>query len=1100
MPGLSTLLLASLAWVTLLFAVALLGERHGERLGRLRPAIYALSLAVYCTAWTFYGTVAQAATHGWPLPPTFLGTILLFLLALPFLRRLVAQAKADNATSLADFVAGRLGKSTGLAALITLIAVLGTVPYLALQLKAVAMSFALLAPPPVLGESPPAWQDVALWVALAMALFAMLFGTRRAAATAHNSGLVVAIAFESLLKLLALLAVGLLAVGHGRLEDLRTLPDFGAGDGFLALVLLGALVIFTLPHQFHVAAVECRDPRHLGLARWLFPAYLLAIALPVPLLAAAGLATFGERLPADLYVLALPLAEGRPGLALLAFLGGLSAATGMVILASLALSIMIGNHWLAPLALERRLGARGDLRGLVLLERRAAIATVLLAAYLYSRALGASEALADLGALAFSAFAQLAPAVLVAVYRPAFPARAVGAGILAGVLTWAYVLFMPTALGPRAELEALPAWLTPQGFLGLDGLERLSRAVLSSLTVNLAVTAVAARLARRRPRPHRPTLPAPELRALAERFLDRDSSARLFAGGQPPAEAEIEHALAAVLGQTSARLLLDAAARRLPAPLEAVAEIVGEATEQARFSQALLATALENMSQGISVVDRDFRLVAWNRRYAELFRYPPALLAAGTPVAALIRHNLEAGLLGPVDVERELAKRLAHMRAGSPYVSERRFPGGAIIEIRGNPMPGGGYVATFTEVTAFRRAEEALRQTLDTLEQRVAERTREAESARLAAEQANAEKSRFLAAVSHDLVQPLNAAQLFAEALEAQLGEPADRALLGQLRRALAAVDTLLASLLEIARLEGGALRPRRAVFPVAETLDALAAEARALAAERGLELRYRPSTAWVESDPALLRRIVQNFLANALRYTQRGGVLLAARRRGAALAIEVWDTGPGIPEALRERIFEPFRRGPAAPSGPGLGLGLAIAERLAALLGHRLRFRSRVGRGTVFAVELPLASPAPRPAEEALAPPPLAGLRVLVADDDPALGEGLLSLLAAWGVEAALARSLGEGRARLAAGEFDLALLDVHLGAPFAGLELAGEARGRLRVAMMSADQSAALAERCRALELPLLAKPVRALKLHALLSGLRPPQPPGGASASRW
>jgi Na+/proline symporter/CheY-like chemotaxis protein len=1092
MPALSTLIFASLAWVGLLFAIALLGERHGHRLERAWPAIYALSLAVYCTAWTFYGTVGQAARHGWPIPPTFLGTALLFFLALPFLRRLIELAKATNATSIADFIAGRLGKSAGLAALITLIAVLGTVPYVALQLKAVAMSYALLAPPAPGRETAAAWEDVAFYVAVAMAAFAMLFGTRRAAATERNRGLMAAIAFESLLKLLALGAVGVFALGAGSAPTAQpslALPPPGAGDLFLALALLGALVVFTLPHQFHVAVVECRQASDLRWARALFPLYLLLIALPIPILAAVGLRTFGTHLPADLYVLALPLAEGRAGLALLAFLGGLSAATGMVILASLALSIMIGNHWLAPLAIERRLGATGDLRAIVVVERRVAVALVLLASWLYSRALGVSEALADLGSLAFSAFAQLAPAVILAVYRPTVSARAVSAGILAGVLTWSYVLILPMWPAAAEALSGLPTWLLPSSLLGLDGLDRVSRAVLASLAVNLAATLLVANYGHGGELRPRRALPAAELRALAERFLGVEGARRLFRGDGAPEEREIEHALAAVLGQSSARLLLDAAARRLPAPLERVAEIVGEATEQARFNQALLATALENMSQGISVVDREFRLVAWNRRYAELFDYPPTLLRPGVPVADLIAHNLRRrGLSGPA-VEAEVGKRLAHMRGGTPYVSERPFPNGAMIEIRGNPMPGGGYVATFTDVTAFRRTEEALRQTMETLEQRVAERTREAEMARQAAEQANAEKSRFLAAVSHDLMQPLNAAQLFAESLVLRLEGAPERDVAAALRKALTAGDALLSSLLEIARLEGGTLRPSIGVFAATELLDPLAGEAAALAREKGLALRYRPLRAWVRSDPALLRRIVQNFLTNALRYTRRGGVLLAARRRGAMLAIEVWDTGPGIPEEDQERIFEPFRRGRGALGAPGLGLGLAIAERLAALLGHRLLLRSRPGRGTLFAVEVPLAPAPPRPPPEPALRPALAGLSVLVVDDEPALAEGIASLLAAWSIHARLASSAAEALT-IAAG-CDLALIDVHLGHPGAGLELARELAAGRPVALMSADRSPELAERCRALGWPLLAKPVSAIKLHALLSRLVPASP---------
>jgi Na+/proline symporter len=326
--------LAGLVWLVVLFAVARYGERRPDAFARHWGIVYALSLGVHCTSWTFYGTVTQAERSGWWLPPTFVGLILLYALAASVMLRLVRLAREHHASSLADFVAARLGRHAGLAALVTAVTVLGIVPYIALQLKAVAMSYALFGRGSSFGA--PAWQDSALYVALAMALFAMLFGTRRASAAAHNRGLVLALAFESLFKLAAMLALGALVL---------TLPEVDAAArstphdtrGFPALIVLGALAAFTLPHQFHAGVVECRDASHVRTARWLFPLYLCLIALPVLPLARAGAARFGALdVSSDLYVLALPLAQGQRGLAVFAFLGGLSAATSMVIVATLA--------------------------------------------------------------------------------------------------------------------------------------------------------------------------------------------------------------------------------------------------------------------------------------------------------------------------------------------------------------------------------------------------------------------------------------------------------------------------------------------------------------------------------------------------------------------------------------------------------------------------------------------------------------------------------------------------------------------------------------------------------------------------------------------
>src|SRR5688572_20897947 len=468
---------AALLWLGLLFGTALYAERNPRVLAGQWRYVYALSLAVYCTSWTFFGTVTQAARYDWPLPPTFVGTLLLYAFAAVAMQRLVKLAHASNATSIADLIATRLGKDAWLAATVTLVAALGLIPYIALQLKAVAMSYALL----TRGDSHAAQplQDSALYVALAMAVFAMLFGTRRASAAEHNRGLVLAMAFEALFKLAAMLALGWF-VWRG--IDLPSLPlsrpSPPSTGGFMPLVLLGVLAMFTLPHQFHVGVVECRDERHVRTARWLFPLYLVLIALPVLPLARAGDALLSSSgVPSDLYVLALPLSQGHEGLALFAFLGGLSAATGMVIVSTMTLSLMIGNHWLAPGLLRmawRRDGRGGDLRGSVLTLRRAGIVAIMLLAWVYGRSIVGSAALADVGALSFSALATLAPALACAVWRPQTPPRAAIAGIVVGFAVWAWCLLLPLLASSDAGAPAWVAqgpfgaqWLAPDALFGL---------------------------------------------------------------------------------------------------------------------------------------------------------------------------------------------------------------------------------------------------------------------------------------------------------------------------------------------------------------------------------------------------------------------------------------------------------------------------------------------------------------------------------------------------------------------------------------------------------------------------------------------------------
>ena len=1094
---LSVLILAGLAWLGLLFAAAVYGERRGEGVFRRWPGswplIYSLSLAVYCTAWTFYGTTTQAARFGWPIPPTFIGTILLFVLFTPFLIRLVALSKAANATSIADFIASRFGKSSLLAATVTGVAVIGIVPYIALQLKAVAMSFGALGFNRLQGPEPAAWEDLAFYIAVLMAIFAMLFGTRRASATEQNRGLVLAMSVESVLKLVAMLALGAFVVmqlygGPAELWAETERPAFSAGDNFITLALLGALAMFTLPHQFHIGVVECRDQSHLKTARWLFPLFLVLISLPILPLAWAGNARLAEQgVPADLYVLMLPLSDGQQGLALVAFLGGLSAATGMVVLSSLTLSIMIGNHWLTPALVNRGWSQVSRFGIPVRQQRRLGIALVLLLAYIYSRLVGQAEALADIGALSFSGLAQLAPAVWLAVYRPGLSSRAILAGLLAGVAVWFYVLFVPLLPGlPDIESGSI---LSPDGLFGLAAVDPLSRAVFASLLVNGAVIWLMLRLwpGVNEPGDRPAALDQAVLENLAQRFLPASRARLLLAAGRSPRQLEsaLEHELAAVVGSASSRLLLDAARKRTPAPLDTVADLVGQAAAQARFSQEVLSGALENMSQGVCVVDAEMRLVAWNSAYLALFDYPPGLIRVGRPVADLLRHNATLGLMGSGDLEAKIERRLAHKRAGSRHLSERPWPDGRIIEIRGNPMPGGGFVATFTDVTAFRRTAEELKAINETLEQRVTARTNELEQAKLHAERASEAKTRFLAAVSHDLVQPLNAAQLLTHSLSGRLDGRPEAAPLKQISGALSATENLLEGLLDISRLDAGGLEPRITRFALGELFDQLAGEFRLMAEERGLELTCVRPSVWVESDPQMLRRILQNFLSNAVRYTEHGRILIGCRRQGNRIEAGVWDTGPGIPASARKLIFEEFRRLDKDRHAPGLGLGLAIAERMARLLDHPLKLASREGFGSALSVSVPRvpaqARPVSRPGERATA----SGGHALIIDNDPSMLESLATLFAGWGFSVASARDATSARSAWAERAPDLMILDYHLDRGQTGLAVLDHlsaAGHRCPTIMISADHAAEVRQAARASGCEFLHKPIRPLALKSL------------------
>ncbi len=569
----------------------------------------------------------------------------------------------------------------------------------------------------------------------------------------------------------------------------------------------------------------------------------------------------------------------------------------------------------------------------------------------------------------------------------------------------------------------------------------------------------------------------------------------------------MERVLAGAIGASSARLMFTHALRGRGLAAEDVAELLDETSQELRFSRQLLQATMENVSQGIAVADSEGRIVAWNRRYLELFDYPEGMVCVGRLVADLIRWNALRGEFGDTHPEQQIEKRLAHMRAGTAYVIQRPRRNGRVYEMRGQPMPDGGYVTTYTDITEFKRTERELLEAKETLEQRVAERTTELsqaleaqQAAKQQAEQANATKTRFVAAASHDLLQPLNAARLFASALEDTTVDGSVREVAGRIDSSLRAAEEVLDDMLDIARLESGALRAEPGDFALRPVLEELQQQFAPVAARRGLRLRMRIGDHRIHSDRVLVRRVLQNLLSNALRYTQRGGVLVGVRRRGEQVRVEVWDTGPGIATEHQRRIFEEFHRlsQPSPWGEKGLGLGLSICDRIARLLDLRLDLRSQPGHGSMFGVTLPVsqgageavvaapeASPAMRP------PTSLTDRLVLCVDNEDEILAGMSALLTRWGMRVVTARSAREARERFAAQQPDVVLADYRLGDPECdGLDLLQSLRvGGVRPvpgALITADHAVAVTERARSLGYVVLRKPLKPAALRALLGAL--------------
>ncbi|MFK7945751.1 MAG: ATP-binding protein [Paracoccaceae bacterium] len=494
------LLAACLLYVAALFVIAFLVDRVAKR-RRVRwlssPIVYTLSISVYCTSWTFYGAVGSAARNGLEFITIYLGPTLVFVGWWWLLRKLVRIGREQRITSIADMISSRFGKSPSIAVLVTVIALTATTPYIALQLQSVTRSYQAVSGG---GDG----STTTLWVAVGMAVFTILFGTRSLDSSERHYGVVAAIAVEAVVKLIALVAVGIFVVvgagGVGEIfADVPVDVIYGSdeifGPRWATLMFLSATAVICLPRQFHVTVVENADERNLATASWLFPLYLFGMCIFIVPIAVVGLKTMPLGSNPDLYVLTLPLAEGQSELALLAFLGGFSSATSMVIVAAIAVSTMVSNHIVMPIAL--RFMTRGkevsdDVRNLLLTSRRVSIAMVLGLGYLYLQLSGGSGSLAAIGLIAFAGVAQFLPALLGGIFWRGANRQGALAGLAGGVMLWAYTLFLPSlgdgvafsagvlANGPFG-IEAL----RPQALLGLTGMDPLVHAMVCSMGVNV---------------------------------------------------------------------------------------------------------------------------------------------------------------------------------------------------------------------------------------------------------------------------------------------------------------------------------------------------------------------------------------------------------------------------------------------------------------------------------------------------------------------------------------------------------------------------------------------------------------------------------------
>ena len=902
------ILLVSFAYLFLLFAIAYYGDKRADEGRSLanNPYIYALSIAVYCTSWTYYGSVGRAASRGLDFLPIYLGPTLVFVLWWFVLGKIIRITKRNRITSIADFIASRYGKSTLLGGLVTIIAVVGIMPYISLQLKAVSTSFNVLlnypeiAMPSGLGDVPLV-QDTAFYVALLLSIFTILFGTRHIDASEHHEGMVVAIAFESVVKLLAFLSVGIFVTfglynGFGDLfAEAKNLPEYsslvtlgsaGTYGQWITMTVLSMAAIICLPRQFQVTAVENLDERHLNKAVWLFPLYLMVINIFVLPIALGGQLMFsGDAVDADTYVLTVPMYEQKELLTLFAFIGGLSAATGMVIVATIALSTMVCNDLVMPVLLRLtwlRLTEKGDLSGLLLGIRRGSILFIVFIGYGYFRYIGESYTLVTVGLLSFAAAVQFAPAIIGGLLWRGGTRTGALVGLLLGFAVWIYTLLLPSlAISgwlPVSLIEQGPfgiAALKPYELFGLKGFDNLSHALFWSMLFNIgayvgfslvgrqtAVERIQAALfvdvdqlsdTGDRSGLWRGTATVSDLFALVVRFVGRERAAQAFDGyarrtgrslrkmkeADPSLLHFTETFLAGAIGAASARVMIGSVVKGEVASIEEVMEILDETSQVIEYS-----------------------------------------------------HQLE-------EKSRELEIASAELQAANERLKE-----------------------------------------VDRL------------------------KDDFLSTVSHELRTPLTSIRSFSEILfdQSDLNPDQRKEFLEIIIKESERLTRLINQLLDLAKLEAGRGEWQISNIDPKEVIQEAVAATSSLLQDSGmaLDVTVPERTRRVRADRDRFIQVIVNLLSNAVKFCDRADprVRIDVSETNDGLLVSIEDNGPGIPRGDERRIFEKFEQADASTTSKPVstGLGLPICLQIIEYFGGRIWAEGGREAGAKFLFTVPFA------------------------------------------------------------------------------------------------------------------------------------------------
>ncbi|MBF0603568.1 MAG: histidine kinase [Nitrospirae bacterium] len=892
----------SIAYLAVLFIVAYYGDRRALQGRSLvnNPTIYTLSIAVYCTAWTYYGSVGRATVGGVGFLPISLGPTLIAPLWFFFLAKIITIAKINHTTSIADFISARYGRSPALGGMVTLFVVLGIMPYVALQLKAVAVSLGVLISMDAhsaTGTMTSLWNQTAFYVAVCMALFAILFGTRHLDASERHEGIVLAVAFESIVKLGVFLVLGVFVTyglfdGFGDLfsramadPNLRWLMDFDAVPGgyasWFSMTFLSMMAIVFLPRQFQMLVVENLSQEHITRASWLFPLYLLAFNLFVIPIAIAGKIIFsGQGVDPDLFVLSLPIYGRQEWLALLVYIGGLSAATSMVIVETVALSTMVSNDLILPLLLRSRTTFRDDLSGIILGLRRGIIVGLLMLGYLYYRLIAESNTLVNIGLVSFAAVAQFAPSIFLGIYWTGASRRGAIGGLIAGFLVWFHTLllasFAQSGWIAASFLTDGPwglAWLKPHALFGATLFDPISHAVFWSMSANVGVFVLISLFDRQ--------TAVEQIQAL--NFVN------VYEKG---AEGGNEYLWSGFVSMGDLKKLL--------------ARFIGPAQADLEFSHYAQHNHLE--------------------------------LGDGVPSPAHLVAFVEKLLTGAI------GSASARVMISSV--------------VKGEELDFQGVMRILNETSQVI----AYSQRLESKSQQLEAATQKLQEANAQLQELDRMKDEFISTVSHELRTPLTSIRAFSEILhdnenlEISERQKFTSIIIKETNR----LTRLVNQILDLAKIESGKMEWYVCEVDLAQIVQEAVDATRMLFENKSVQLinQVPDRCIMLQADRDKLIQVAINLLSNAIKFCnpQDGVVKIELRKSPDAIGLAIIDNGVGIAQEDLERVFERFHQVYNSPVNLplGTGLGLTICRRIIERHNGKIWAESLLGQGTSFIFLLP--------------------------------------------------------------------------------------------------------------------------------------------------